>query len=282
MFADRLEERSKVKTLVLTNQKGGVGKSAAATMLVHYLRSLGHRVLCLDFDHQGNFTDPLTLSGKCMVSATTADKTMTEPAATLEDAPFVLMPRTKEPLQELERQPACYNEFARNLRAFLTRVGKSFDFAVIDTNPTPDIRVLAALVSADFVIAPITLTQEAINGIADLFNHPRVGIAMLQQRGFNRKLRFLGMLPMMVEPTPFQRANLQVLMGAPAYRAQLLTLVDEPQSGADFARIKKSVVIQEIQASGQELPKLRKTAAREAWAEIQPVMHRIATLMGAV
>jgi chromosome partitioning protein len=246
------------------------------------LRSLGLRVLCLDLDHQGNFSQPLTLSGKCLVSATTADKVLTDAAAMLEDAPFVLVPNTKEPLQELERLPARYNEFARNLRAFLARVGERFDFAIVDTNPTPDIRVLAALVSSDYVIAPITLTQEAINGIADLFNHPRVGISMLQQRGFNRKLRFLGMLPVMVEPTPFQRANLEVLMGAPAYRAQLLTLVDEPKSGADFARIKKSVVIQEIQASGQELPKLRKTAAREAWAEIQPVMHRIASLMGAV
>jgi chromosome partitioning protein len=271
-----------MKTLSLTNQKGGVGKSAVAVMLAQYLRLLGHRVLALDLDHQGNMAQPLALSGKWLVSATTADRALTEPAATVEDAPCVLMPHAKEPLQELERQPARYTEFARNLRAFLGRHDERFDFAVVDTNPNPDIRMLAALVACDFVLAPITLTQEAINGIADLFNHPRVGISMLQQRGFNRKLRFLGMLPTMVEPTPFQRANLEVLMGAPAYRAQLLTLVDEPKSGADFARIKKSVVIQEIQAHGQELPKVRKTAAREAWTEIQPVMHRIASLMGAV
>jgi chromosome partitioning protein len=268
------------RVLTLTNQKGGVGKSALAVLIAHYLRSLGARVLALDFDHQGNFTDPLTKSGKWLVSSTTADKLLTDPEATVEDAPFVLVPRTKEALQELERQPARYTDFARNLRSFFSRHRDSFDYVLIDTNPTPDIRVLAALVSSDFVLAPITLTQEAITGIGDLLAHPRVGIATVQQQ-FNRKLRFMGMLPMMVEPTPFQRANLEVLMGTPQYRARLLTLVDEPKSGADFAFIKKAVAIQEVQASGQELFAVRKTAAREAWNEIKPVMHRIATLMGA-
>lgn len=269
-----------LKTLCLTNQKGGVGKSAAATLLAHYLRSLGHRVLCIDLDHQGNFAFPLERSGKVVVSGVTSDRTLTDPAATVEEAPFVLMPHDKERLQDLERQPARYTEFAKTLRAFLARHADRFDFAIIDTNPNPDIRVLAALVSSDFVLAPITLTQESMSGLADLFNHKRVGISMLQQ-GYNRKLKFLGMLPMMVEPTPFQKANWQLLMSAPAYRAQMLTLVDEPKTGDDFARIRRTVVIQEIQRSGQVLSEIRKTSAREAWAEIKPVMHRIAQRMGA-
>lgn len=269
-----------MRTLTLTNQKGGVGKSALAVMIAHYMRSLGHRVLCLDFDHQGNFSFPLERSGKVAVSNTTADRTLTDPEAAVDEAPFVLMPPDKERLQELERHPARYTDFAKSLRAFLARAGANFDFCIIDTNPNPDIRVLAALVSSDFVLAPITLTQESMHGLADLFNHKRVGISMLQQ-GYNRKLKFLGMLPMMVEPTPFQRANWDLLMSAPAYRSQMLTLVAEPKTGDDFARIRRSVVIQEIQRSGQVLSELRKTSAREAWAEIKPVLHCIAQRMGA-
>ena len=48
-----------MKTLVLCNQKGGVGKSAVATLLAHHLAHRGQRVLAIDLDHQGNFTKPL-------------------------------------------------------------------------------------------------------------------------------------------------------------------------------------------------------------------------------
>ena len=36
-----------MKTLVLANQKGGVGKSAVATLLVHYFAQHGQRVLAI-------------------------------------------------------------------------------------------------------------------------------------------------------------------------------------------------------------------------------------------
>ena len=50
-----------MKTLVLCNQKGGVGKSAVATLLSHHLAHRGQRVLAIDLDHQGNFTPGLLL-----------------------------------------------------------------------------------------------------------------------------------------------------------------------------------------------------------------------------
>jgi hypothetical protein len=45
-----------MKTLVLANQKGGVGKTAVATLVAHFLAQQGRRVLAVDFDHQGNFS----------------------------------------------------------------------------------------------------------------------------------------------------------------------------------------------------------------------------------
>ena len=48
-----------MKTLVLANQKGGVGKSAIATQLAHYLHRLGRSVIVVDLDHQPNTSRPL-------------------------------------------------------------------------------------------------------------------------------------------------------------------------------------------------------------------------------
>ena len=61
-----------MKTLVLTNQKGGVGKSAVATLLSHYLAQRGLRVLAVDFDHQSNFTEPLSKSKRARLADITA------------------------------------------------------------------------------------------------------------------------------------------------------------------------------------------------------------------
>ena len=48
----------------------------------------------------------------------------------------------------------------------------AFDVCVIDTNPNPDIRLIAALASADFVLSPIQLNQEAIDGVRALLQSP--------------------------------------------------------------------------------------------------------------
>ena len=61
-----------MKTLVLANQKGGVGKSAVATLLAHLLAQNKQRVLAIDLDHQGNFTQPLTLSKRPVVASITS------------------------------------------------------------------------------------------------------------------------------------------------------------------------------------------------------------------
>ena len=133
-----------MKTLVLCNQKGGVGKSAVATLLAHHLAHRGRRVLAIDLDHQGNFTKPLRLSGRVAPSAFASDALLTGMAPALPGRPFVLVPGDRT-LLGLERQPAMHTPFARNFRAFLATVNDAFDVCVVDTNPNPDIRVIAEI-----------------------------------------------------------------------------------------------------------------------------------------
>ena len=81
-----------MKTLVLCNQKGGVGKSAVATLLAYYLAHRGQRVLAIDLDHQGNFSKPLLLSGRATLASVTADQLLTSPTPALPAELFVLVP----------------------------------------------------------------------------------------------------------------------------------------------------------------------------------------------
>ena len=143
----------------------------------------------------------------------------------------------------LERQPALHTPFARHFRSFLAAVNDAFDVCVIDTNPNPDIRVIAALASADFVLSPIQLNQEAMDGVSGLLNHDRVGLRKIKAV-LNSKLSLIGLLPTLVEPTPFQKANfLQVVQ---QYHPLMIRIGDGP--GA-FASIPRRSCIAEAQAA---------------------------------
>ena len=263
-----------MKTVVLCNQKGGVGKSAVATLLVHLLAQRGRRVLAIDLDHQGNFSKPLRLNARVAPSSFGSDVLLTGTAPPLPDQANVLVPSDRA-LLGLERQPALHTPFARNFRTFLAAADGDFDVCLIDTNPNPDIRVIAALASADFVLSPMQLNQEAMDGVSGLLNHDRVGLRKIKAV-LNPKLALIGLLPTMVEPTPFQKANfVQVVQ---QYHSLLIRIGDGP--GA-FASIPRRSCIAEAQAEGAVLWEMKKTAARDAWREIEPSLRHIADIVSA-
>lgn len=263
-----------MKTLVLANQKGGVGKSAAASLLAHHLAQSGRRVLAIDFDHQGNFSSTVLLSKRATHAGITSEKLLDDTAARVPVDRFVMV-QASDQLMFLERQAAQHTPFARNFRAFLERVDADFDVCIIDTNPNPDIRVIASLASADFVLSPIQLNQEAIDGVRSMLLHPRVGVYRIKA-ALNAKLELIGLLPTMVEATPYQRANFRQLIEK--YLALMIKISNGP---GDLASIPKRSAIAEAQASGEILWEMKKTAARDAWKEIEPTLQHLAAIVTA-
>jgi chromosome partitioning protein len=261
-----------MKTLVLANQKGGVGKSAVATLLAHYFRKQGQRVLAVDLDHQGNLSEPLRMSQRATLAEVPASSLLTQNNPTIPRSDFVLVAADRE-LSLLERQPAMHSPFARNFREFLGAMDARFDVCVVDTNPNPDIRVITALVSADFVLSPIQLNQEAMSGVSALLNHPRAGIRKIKST-LNPKLHLIGLLPTMVEATPFQKSNFLQLIQQ--YHPLLIRC---GTSSGDIASMPRRSAVAEAQSDGQVLWEMKKTAAREAWAAIEPGLKYIANLV---
>jgi chromosome partitioning protein len=261
-----------MKTVVLANQKGGVGKSAIATLLAHHFVRQGRRVLAIDLDHQGNFSKPMRLSQRAVLAPVTAEALLTSAVSGIPEAKMVLIPGDRA-LLGLERQPAMHTPFARNLRAFLAAMDERFDVCLVDTNPNPDIRLIASLASADFVLSPIQLNQEAMDGVAALLNHERVGVRKIKAV-LNPKLHLIGLLPTMVEPTPFQRANFVQIVEQ--YRPLLIPI---GLGVGQLASIPRRSAVAEAQADGAVLWEMKKTAARDAWKEIEPSIARIGEII---
>lgn len=128
-----------MKTLVLANQKGGVGKSAVGTQLAYYLVQRALRVLFIDLDHQKNSTKPIMKSGRATAASFTASQLLAGEGKTVPDANFVIV-QGDDTLSSLERQPDKHNAIVNSLKAFLESVADKFDVCIIDTNPNPDIR----------------------------------------------------------------------------------------------------------------------------------------------
>jgi cellulose biosynthesis protein BcsQ len=57
--ADSFTTDRPMNTIVINNQKGGVGKTTLAVHLAWFMAEAGHRVLMIDVDAQGNATDTL-------------------------------------------------------------------------------------------------------------------------------------------------------------------------------------------------------------------------------
>jgi chromosome partitioning protein len=258
-----------MKTLVLANQKGGVGKSAVATLLAHLFRQRGLRVLAIDLDHQGNFSNPVRKSQRAAVAEVSASGLLAQSNPSMPAADFVLVAADPE-LTNLERQPALHNGFASHFRALLAAMDSRFDVCVVDTNPNPDIRMITALASADFVLSPIQLNQEAMDGVSALLNHPRVGVRRIKAV-LNPKLHLIGLYPTMVEATPLQRENFMQLIQK--YSPLLISI--GPKLG-DIASMPRRSAIAEAQGEGLVLWEMKKTAARDAWRELEPGLSVIA------
>jgi chromosome partitioning protein len=261
-----------MKTLVLANQKGGVGKSAVGCQFAYYLAQRNKRVLFIDLDHQMNSSRSLAKNAKSVAASFTASELLGGNAGDLPAGDVVLV-SGDDVLSSLERQPDDHNGYVNALKAFLVKVDKQFDVCIIDTNPNPDIRYAAALIVGDFLLSPIELNQEAIDGIGGLLNHKRYGFRKIKS-AINPGLELIGLLPNLVEPTPFQKSNFKQLV---EHYSQLLIQIDATKQ--QFAFIPTRTAIAEAQAEGMFLADMKKTSARDAWREIKPSFDVIAQRM---
>lgn len=249
-----------MKTLLVSNRKGGVGKSAIVCQFAHFLQKKSYKVLVLDFDHQGDTSNALNMDSSNFKSDLKSIDIFIKEKNLIDFNPSTLVIGTDE-LRNLERNVIEHNQYLINLKNFLNQCKDYFDYCLIDTNPSPDIRQISSMIVADYVLSPIQLNQEAVNGIAGIFKQIRT------YKKLNSKLEFLGVLPNFVEKTPFQKENFELIKQH--YPTILI------KSDNDFISIPKSSAIAEAQAQGIPCNKLKKTQGYDISRSLNKVFNSI-------
>jgi len=242
-----------MKTLVINNQKGGVGKTMLAVHAAWYLAEGQARVLVIDLDPQGN------------ASHTLSDRRQAGPSSALFFGPTLAV--AAEPGitvlggdRRLDAVDAQLTKAVLAFRAAYDGVVQGFDYVVIDTPPTWSGRNYAALMVATSLIAPIDLETYALQGVKQLLAQ-KMSVEKAARQG--RPVDFLGLLPSRFQSTsPRQRESLQALLR---------------QQGARILYPGQGVLTQRqgyAEALDLRAPvwTIRKTAAQEAGREIRNVL----------
>jgi chromosome partitioning protein len=164
----------RTRIVALANQKGGVGKTTTAVNLGASLAELGHRVLIVDLDPQGNATTGLGVNGRNL-DTSVYDVILRD--VPLEDCieptnlrNLFVCPATIDLAgAEIELVPSFSREL--KLRKALDAVVSEFDFVFIDCPPSLGLITVNGLAAATEVIVPIQCEYYALEGLSQLLRN---------------------------------------------------------------------------------------------------------------
>ncbi len=162
-----------MKTLAITNQKGGVGKTTTCVNLAASLAQQGKKVLLVDLDPQGNAStgsgvDKARLKHS-IYHVLISEKKLSEVIVASEKGGFDIAPSNRE-LAGAEVD--LVNELAREMRLkhAIAKLGDHYDFILLDCPPALNLVTVNALTAANTVMIPMQCEYYALEGLSDLVN----------------------------------------------------------------------------------------------------------------
>lgn len=184
-----------MKTITLSNQKGGVSKTTSSIALATGLCDKGYRVIAADLDPQCNFTqscgiDPEDPEIKSLYDVFKGDIEVNEIIKKAEQG-FDVIPGGLA-------LAAADREFVSNGREYLLSdcldlISDNYDFCIIDTAPSLNLLTENAMTASNYVIIPTVLDTYSINGMSQL-----IGLIKEINKGKKRfnlqELEILGIL----------------------------------------------------------------------------------------
>lgn len=186
------------KTLVITNQKGGVGKTTTAVNLAASLAACEQRVLLVDLDPQGNATMGSGVNKgqlrQSVYHVLLGAAQVAQARQRAQQGGYDVLPANRE-LGGAEIELVDLAERETRLKDALAAVVDDYDFILIDCPPALNLLTLNGLVAADRVMIPMQCEYFALEGLTDLVNTLRKVRA-----GLNPQIEIEGLLRTMYDP----------------------------------------------------------------------------------
>lgn len=170
-----------MKVITLLNEKGGVGKTTLSGTLVVGLAKMGHRVLAVDADGQGNLSSWFQLPKKgrfydlCRRDADDApwNKLLMKPPQDVVgdvDGDIYVVVGNEE--SNAITSGIHLNQLALHMQGRMSEIASVFDYVVIDTQPSPTMLHDAISLITDYLIFPTQPEAfSAWEGLKDSIHH---------------------------------------------------------------------------------------------------------------
>lgn len=143
-----------MKTITITNLKGGVGKTTTAQALIECLRNDKKKVLAIDLDNQANLTYSMGFKGtEDIYSVLTSRNNINETINS----------------DNIKSSKTPFNENTINdlfiLKDQLKTISNNYDYCIIDTPPNLSKITTIALLSSDYVLIPTNADIYSIDAV---------------------------------------------------------------------------------------------------------------------
>lgn len=162
------------RTIVVANQKGGVGKTTTAVNIASALARGGLRVLVVDLDPQGNASTALGIEHRTGVRGTYEALLQQVPISEVaqqspEAESMLVVPATIDlSAAEIELVPLVARE--QRLKNALKRyqADHTVDYIIFDCPPSLGLLTINAMVAAEEILIPIQCEYYALEGVSQL------------------------------------------------------------------------------------------------------------------